>query len=514
MKIVDNPYKKEFVFDLYSRIYPKFKEYDKITRKKMLEKIIEFYSDYNNIIDMCTYREIKFLKRMANREEINYDDERFKFEKASLIKKMLVGYNEKYEYDFYDELKEPILLALSKVKMSEVKKKTELNEFLIGFYKVMGNFLIYPLINITSSLLKLDDRVVFDHVFNNKLFNYYVMIYDKYMEVYDKKVPIGLYIGYFHYEEELDEARKEYAIGGTQTFDLGGYINIFYDDFNFDNKIVKKFYKELMDLPFFGFTVLKPIRIFALLNKDRESLKDSIRNVPALKNYPLGDFFKLMDQAMDEMPSGALNGMCPREYKEKLKEQEEYEFKREMEYTGQKDACLGDDVAKGFYNLYFSLLEYINNKYYIDTSLKKIYKQESLDPNQLMPIIEYLFKDKEKIIDAYLKDNPHNFDSEDLEKVSKFKQGIRGMFTIAKYEEDYTAVLSSDRVYMIKGLNSNIDEVIPYRDIPCIVTTSLFPYDGVIVYDGLLSTYPISMGTSFVKMVEKEYNEDMKYYHL
>ena len=168
MKIVDNPYKKEFVFDLYSRIYPKFKEYDKITRKKMLEKIIEFYSDYNNIIDMCTYREIKFLKRMANREEINYDDERFKFEKASLIKKMLVGYNEKYEYDFYDELKEPILLALSKVKMSEVKKKTELNEFLIGFYKVMGNFLIYPLINITSSLLKLDDRVVFDHVFNNR----------------------------------------------------------------------------------------------------------------------------------------------------------------------------------------------------------------------------------------------------------------------------------------------------------------------------------------------------------
>ena len=113
-----------------------------------------------------------------------------------------------------------------------------------------------------------------------------------------------------------------------------------------------------------------------------------------------------------------------------------------------------------------------------------------------------------------MKDNPHNFDSEDLEKVSKFKQGIREMFTIAKYEEDYTAVLYSDRVYMIKGLNSNIDEVIPYHDIPCIVFTSLFPYDGVIVYDGLLSTYPISMGTSFVKMVEKEYNEDMKYYHL
>ena len=49
MKIVDNPYKKEFVFDLYSRIYPDFKNYDKITKKKMIEKIREFYSNYNNI---------------------------------------------------------------------------------------------------------------------------------------------------------------------------------------------------------------------------------------------------------------------------------------------------------------------------------------------------------------------------------------------------------------------------------------------------------------------------------
>ena len=514
MEIVDNPYKKEFVFDLYSRIYPDFKDYEKITKKKMIEKIIEFYSDYNNIIDICTYREIKFLKRIANGEKIAWDDDRFEFEKDILRKKMLISHNDSLEYDFYDELKDSILLALSRVKMSEVKKKTELNEFLVGFCKVMGNFLIYPLIDMASSLFNIDSKVVFDHVFDNKLFNYYVVIYDKYVETFDEETPIGLYRDYYYVEDELDEERKEYAISGTQTFDLKQYINIFYDDFNFDNKIVKKFYKELIDLPFFGFSALEPIRVFALLNKDREPLKDSISNVPALAHVSLDDFFELLDKAMDEMPSGALNGMCPREYKEKLEEKAEYEFKREMEYTGQRNACLGDDVAKNFYNLYFSLLEYVNNKYHIDTSLKKIYKQEYLDPNQLMPIIEYLFEDKEKIIDAYIKDNPHNFNSEDLEKVSKFKQGIRGMFTIAKYEEDYTALLASDRVYMIKGLNSNIDEVIPYHDIPCIVTTSLFPYDGVIIYDGLLSTYPISMGTSFAKIVEKEYNEDMKYYHL
>ena len=76
MKIVDNPYKKEFVFDLYSRIYPDFKNYDKITKKKMIEKIREFYSNYNNIIDICTYREIKFLKMVANGEN-DFDYEKY-----------------------------------------------------------------------------------------------------------------------------------------------------------------------------------------------------------------------------------------------------------------------------------------------------------------------------------------------------------------------------------------------------------------------------------------------------
>ena len=36
MKIVDCPYDKGFVFDLYRRIYPDFKNYDKITKKKMI----------------------------------------------------------------------------------------------------------------------------------------------------------------------------------------------------------------------------------------------------------------------------------------------------------------------------------------------------------------------------------------------------------------------------------------------------------------------------------------------
>ena len=47
-------FKKEYVYDKYTRIVNNFKDYDKITKVKMLDAIYNVYNDYNNIIDICT----------------------------------------------------------------------------------------------------------------------------------------------------------------------------------------------------------------------------------------------------------------------------------------------------------------------------------------------------------------------------------------------------------------------------------------------------------------------------
>ena len=61
-----NWYKKEYVHEQYSRIVEHFKDYDKITKKKMLESIYKVYNDSNNIIDICTTRELKYLKMLLD----------------------------------------------------------------------------------------------------------------------------------------------------------------------------------------------------------------------------------------------------------------------------------------------------------------------------------------------------------------------------------------------------------------------------------------------------------------
>ena len=67
---------------------------------------------------------------------------------------------------------------------------------------------------------------------------------------------------------------------------------------------------------------------------------------------------------------------------------------------------------------------------------------------------------------------------------------------------------------MVKGLHDNIDNIIPYDQLPDVIITSIIPFKGNLVYDGMLLRMDIKMGNEFEEMVEKEYDSMMKYYHL
>lgn len=110
------------------------------------------------------------------------------------------------------------------------------------------------------------------------------------------------------------------------SLDLEIYKTLFYNDFDINNKKIIKFLEEIKKLPFFWVSTLDDIRVFATLNIDRTPLKESIKNVPALKNYDLTEFFKMLDEAMGEMPSGALNGFTPNQAKKLKIENEKIKY--------------------------------------------------------------------------------------------------------------------------------------------------------------------------------------------
>ena len=503
-------YKKEFVFDKYTRVIIDFKDYEKITKVKMLEAMYEVYKDPEKIINICTERELKFLQLVCAKNK-EYLNKKYDWERTTLGCKFII-YDDLDKIEIYEELHDTVKRALENVNWKEVREKDELNEVLVSYCKIQGTTLVVPLINICSVLLKIAPTKLAEHIRDNLVFNYYVSIVDRYYEELGE-LEIAVYNDFYDIIDLLDEQRSQQGKNAIVSLDIADYKSLFYNDFNMHNPIIKKFYQKLNELPFFSFTAIKPIQEYALLNLDREGLKEAISEVPVLKHIDLTDFFELMDKAMDEMPSGALNGITPNELKKIEKEEFEFKLKRQQNYTPQQNACLSQKDAKLFYKLYFALLEFTNQKYKINPGYK-IYKQTKIDPNAIMNIIEKFWRAKDEIISAFCLTNPYKFSSEEIDIIQKFKQGFREEFILAKYEENYTAIMNDEKIFMIKGINDNIDNIIPYTSLPTIIKTAIIPFKNQIIYDGIFSSYSIDFGLNFAKMVSEEYNKLIKYYHL
>lgn len=515
MKVLEEVkyFRKDAIYEQYTKILFQWKDYDKITRQKMIEGILDVYQDYHNIIDICMTRELKFLKMYLEKNP-HYKDKKYEWERNILKKKFLLtpSHKEFNDIEIYEELYDNIKLAVSKVNWKEAKEKDRINEFLVSYCKVQGSCLAYALAQIGSQMLDVDETTITQHIFRNRLFRYYVWLYDEEIEGLGEQT-IASYDDYWDVLEELKVARKEQGGAASFSLSLKDYQTLFYNDFNINNPKIKKFYRTLLELPCYHLPVIQRVQEYALLNKERDSLKESIARIPILKNYDLTEFFKELEEAMDEMPSGALNGMTPKEAIAYKQEEQRIEEEKQKNYTPQQNACLNQNDAKLFYKIYFALLDYTNQLYKIEPHVK-IYQQTGINPYQIADIVDKFWEEKEKIIPQFEKDNLYKFHQEELQLAKEFKKGIRDFFMIARFEKEYTAFLTGDRVYMVKGINANLDEIISYQDLPAPVVTSLVSFKNTLVYDGMLYTYPIQLGGGIVKQVEKDYNALMKYYHL
>lgn len=506
-----NDYRKEYVFENYNRIVKEFKDYEKISRKKMLQEIYDVYSDYNNIIDICTTKELKLLKMIIDNNE-NHMDSRYNWERSTLRDKFIIKHNFISGMEIPEEIRENVVKAVKNVNWKEAKKKDGINETLVSICEMNGSMLIDILIEIGSALLEKSKEEIAKHIFKNKVFNYYVCLIER-EESDNIKFPIAIYNDYYCCLEELEYERSIQGKAVTKIYEIEDYKALFYNDFNINNPKIKKFDKALKELPFFYNSAIPAIKQSALLNRDRDALKEAIQNVPILSERDLTDFFKLMDEAMDEMPSGALNGITPNQLKEYEKEELEFETRKKQKYVPQKNAHLTKKDIKLFYKLYFGLLEFTNQKYKIKPNYK-IYQKKGINPYNLIDIVDKFWEEKDVIILEFSLANPFKFNQEELKIVQEFKKGFRDMFVIVQYEEEYTAIMNESKVYMIKGVTSNIDQIVPYKKLPHMVITSILPFKNQLIYDGIFMSSEINFGLDFQRAIEKEYENSLKYYHL
>ena len=169
-------------------------------------------------------------------------------------------------------------------------------------------------------------------------------------------------------------------------------------------------------------------------------------------------------------------------------------------------------VAEGelFYKLYAALLSFVNRKLKVSSEQFSNSKEyTSTPPEARVAVRDALFAHRE-LIDEFVKENPAKLKADDLEIVTAWKHAVVGKFYVFRYLSKYTVFLSSggspNKAYGVLGLADPLEEVIgPY--LPRLIETVLLPFQGKIIYDGLVSGFNISFGGGIKRMLNEEYKQ-------
>ena len=454
---------KEDIYDIYRVLNVRIKNYDKITRNKMLEVIESEYEDYHNIISICTLKELTFLKELVAKKKIKIQNinELQDFILSNLSSKLLIKLAGD-EVTLMDGLENSIKEAVTKLDLKAKQHKEDLIIPLLGAMRLLGLERYDNMVMIFSSIYEISSEEYNKLLLDSLLFKYYTFI--TYHKAYDYLL---VYHSYMDFTDELISLYETKKMG-IKVIDDEMFINVFYYGYDKNNK-------ELLNS--FGLSTAK------------------------------------LDEVMDKMPSSKYQLLTKEEYAKDILKHNKFEEERDYTYQKQVNASLHPKDCDLFYKLYFALLEYTNQEYKINETLK-IYKSKYLNPADLYPIVNKFFENKETIVDKVVKENPYKLNRLELEYLKDFKRGIRDKFIIYKYEKEYTLISNNNTIYMVKGLRCPIDEIIDYKDLPYPVETSLIPFRGFIVYDGMIAGYEMNISMSMKKNLLKEAEEFPKVYKL
>lgn len=166
-----------------------------------------------------------------------------------------------------------------------------------------------------------------------------------------------------------------------------------------------------------------------------------------------------------------------------------------------------------FYKLDWSLLFYVNQKYNVIPNLKEPdFKKENLE--KVNKLHEKVHKDS-SLIDSFIAENPFKFSSEELEIVSSWKKAVKSKFLLMKHSEQGTVFFeqtTNPKAYAVLGLYDDLEEMIPKECLPVMIETTLLPFKGKIIYNGIFISYHISFGRSVRNSFEMSFRESKSKY--
>jgi hypothetical protein len=165
-----------------------------------------------------------------------------------------------------------------------------------------------------------------------------------------------------------------------------------------------------------------------------------------------------------------------------------------------------------FFRLHRSLMFFVNQRLkVIDKRISTLEKYSALPPETRIKVHE-AFLEHLDLIDAFVTENPFDFDEPDLEIIRSWKHLVSGTFYAFRQLKNHMVFLSSTEPVVAYGVVALFDpfEVVIGPYLPRMIKTTLLPFKGRIVYDGLVTGYNVFFGSGIRRSLNNSYTEAKK----
>ena len=225
-----NRYSKEKVFDCYKRTCQNdYWDYDSMTRKEMLERMIETYTP-EYLVSICTTWELKALRRLLRNQDL--EDDRYRFEKHALSSKFLY-----FDKELPEEFKKNVKLAVKDIDLDHKAENDEPSLVILGIIRAFG--IIEPsLIQAVCSACAYDYKAIIE----GELFNFWAYLKEDYELIDHSLANEYVYWDYKDLLYNIRNCRVERERFEPKFLDRDSYISIFYHGFDATNPDIKKFF--------------------------------------------------------------------------------------------------------------------------------------------------------------------------------------------------------------------------------------------------------------------------------
>ncbi len=167
---------------------------------------------------------------------------------------------------------------------------------------------------------------------------------------------------------------------------------------------------------------------------------------------------------------------------------------------------LTEEEAKQFYDLWISLLDFVNQKYRLIKELYGMTSPGGLPLHFVKRLSVKLWEDK-KVIDEFILSGFKKMDDEETAIVSSWKRAIHGKFIVDRHLRKGSVLVSIDdnEVYIVKGICSSWREILHDFPMPQIVQATLMPFRDTIIHDGIVAPYGICLSRDMSEQSKQIY---------